>query len=211
MVATNPMGHPPAKRPFLTIGHSSRPSSTFVDLLRAAGIEFVADIRAVPRSHVFPHFNAEALARKLGEAGLAYEHIPALGGLRKKSRTVPGEVNGLWLNQRFHNYADYALSDEFQAGIAKLRRIGHESNCAVMCAEAVWWRCHRRIVADHLIVAGELVFHVVGRKRIARAELTRGAKVHQDGTITYPSAKDGQARMAAIGNTRTLLALAEHP
>ena len=183
------------KRPFFTIGHSNRSFRAFVDLIRDAGVEVIADIRTVPGSRAYPQFNADALARKLVQANLRYEHIPALGGLRKKSREIPADVNGFWENRSFHNYADYALSAEFKSGLARLREIGHESTCAVMCAEAVWWRCHRRIVADYLIAAGEVVLHIVGRNHIERAELTRGAEAHGAGTIQYPpETSKGRAR-----------------
>jgi len=174
--------------PIYTIGHSNRRIGEFIALLRGAGIELVIDVRTVPRSRAQPQFNTEALARELADAGCWYEHYPALGGLRAKSRDVPPEVNGLWQNQSFHNYADYALGDAFRSGLARLRKKGQESVCAIMCAEAVWWRCHRRIIADYLIAAGETVLHILGPNKIERAEFTRGAKVHSDGRVTYPIA-----------------------
>lgn len=171
--------------PFFTIGHSNRPLEVFVDLLKDAGIELVADIRKVPGSRANPQFNGDALATDLASSGMAYEHMAALGGLRGKGRSLPPAVNGLWENQSFHNYADYALSDEFQARLEHLREAGHRQRCAVMCSEAVWWRCHRRIVADYLIAGGEAVYHIMERGRIEPARLTRGAIVRPDRTIVY--------------------------
>lgn len=176
--------------PFFTIGHSNRPIETFVALLQGAGIELVTDIRTVPRSRANPQFNMDTLPSHLASYDIGYEHMAALGGLRGKARSLPSDINGLWENQSFHNYADYALSDRFQAGLLHLREEGHRRRCALMCSEAVWWRCHRRIVADHLIAAGETVFHIMGAARIEPARLTPGAVVQADGKVVYPAAAD---------------------
>jgi uncharacterized protein (DUF488 family) len=98
---------------------------------------------------------------------------------------VPANVNAFWQNQRFHNYADYAMSEEFHSGLIKLRELGHATQCAIMCAEAVWWRCHRRIIADYLIAAGETVLHILGRKHLEPARMTGAAKIGPAGTLTY--------------------------
>ena len=124
-------------QPFFTIGHSTRPIPEFVDLLRAAEVRLVVDVRTVPRSHTNPQYNRDTLPATLAKRGVDYEHIAALGGLRGKSKTVPRELNAFWQNASFHNYADYALSGEFRAGLAKLRTLGHAQRCAVMCAESV--------------------------------------------------------------------------
>lgn len=176
--------------PFFTIGHSNRPLEDFVALLREAGVELVADIRTVPRSRTNPQFNIDVLPVGLAPFDIRYEPMPALGGLRRKTKSLTPEVNGLWENQSFHNYADYALSEPFQAGLRHLRDEGHRARCATMCAEVVWWRCHRRIVADYLIAAGETVFHIMGPGHIEPARLTQGAVVRSDGTIVYPGAPD---------------------
>jgi len=99
---------------------------------------------------------------------------------------VPADLNAFWENKSFHNYADYAMSEEFRSGLGRLRELGHEATCAIMCAEAVWWRCHRRIIADHLMAAGETVFHILGLHHIDRAHLTDGARLGAGGTVTYP-------------------------
>ena len=172
--------------PFYTIGHSTRSLDGFIALMKAFGIAMVADIRTVPRSRTNPQFNEDVLRRDLAASSLSYEHVAALGGLRGKSKTVPAEVNGLWRNDSFHNYADYALSPEFRAALEHLRGEGHRRRCAMMCAEAVWWRCHRRIVADYLIVRNEPVFHIMGEGRLEPARLTPGAVAQPDGTVHYP-------------------------
>ncbi len=174
--------------PFFTIGHSNRGLEAFVDLLRACDIRLVADIRTVPRSRTNLQFNTDTLPESLAAFGMSYEHMAALGGLRGKSKTVSQDVNGFWSNQSFHNYADYALTDPFRAGLAHLIDAGHRQRCTIMCSEAVWWRCHRRIVSDYLIAAGETVFHIMGEGRAEPAKLTPGAVVRPDGTIVYPKA-----------------------
>jgi uncharacterized protein (DUF488 family) len=175
--------------PFFTIGHSTRSLEEFVAPLKQAGIDLVADIRTVPRSRTNPQFNKDALPEALTPFGIAYEHMADLGGLRGKARGVPAAVNGFWTNDSFHNYADYALSAQFHAGLAHLRDKGHRQRCVMMCSEAVWWRCHRRIVADHLIACGETVFHIMGQGRLEPARLTQGAVVQADGTVVYPAPK----------------------
>ncbi len=174
-------------QPFFTIGHSNRSQAAFIDLLREAGIVFLADIRKMPMSRSNPQFNGAALSAALAEVQIAYEHIAALGGLRGRTRGAPDEVNGLWTNRSFHNYADYALSPEFHQGFEHLLREGRDRRCAIMCSEAVWWRCHRRIVADYLIAAGRSVFHIMGEGRLDPARLTPGARVRADGTVVYPA------------------------
>jgi uncharacterized protein (DUF488 family) len=171
---------------FYTIGHSTRPLAEFVDLLERAGIEAVADVRTVPRSRTNPQYNRDVLPDALSRFKIGYEHIAALGGLRGRSDVAP-QVNGYWRIQSFHNYADYALSEPFVAGLARLRALGHERRCAIMCAEAVWWRCHRRIIADYLMAAGETVQHILGNGRIEVARMTEAAKPQPDGAVTYPA------------------------
>lgn len=176
--------------PFFTIGHSNRSLEIFIDLLKDADIELVADIRTVPRSRANPQFNMDTLPGDLAGRDISYEHMAALGGLRGKARDLPPDLNGLWENQSFHNYANYALSERFQTGLQHLRGEGRRLRCAFMCSEAVWWRCHRRIVADYLIAAGEAVFHIMERGRMEPARLTQGAVVRTDGKVVYPAAPD---------------------
>ena len=175
--------------PFFTIGHSNRSLEDFVALLKAADVDLVADIRTVPKSRANPQFNKDALPASLAGFGVSYEHMAALGGLRGKTRGLPPDVNGFWTNESFHNYADYALSEPFQKGLERLLDEGRNRRCAIMCAEAVWWRCHRRIVADCLIARGKSVFHIMGAGRPEPARLTPGAVVQPSGTVIYPLAR----------------------
>jgi uncharacterized protein (DUF488 family) len=176
--------------PFFTIGHSTRPTEEFVALIKAAEVKLVVDVRTVPRSRTNPQFNGDVLPTSLASHGVAYEHVAALGGLRGKQPGVSPEVNAFWNNASFHNYADYAMGEAFRSSLYKLREMGHASRLTVMCAEAVWWRCHRRIIADYLIAAGEEVFHILGAGHVEPAHLTPEAQVEPDGRLTYP--KDSQ-------------------
>jgi uncharacterized protein (DUF488 family) len=175
-------------QPFFTIGHSTRSIAEFVDLLRPAEIRLVVDVRTVPRSRTNPQYNRDTLPATLAEFQIAYQHMPALGGLRPRAKNVAPDVNAFWQNQSFHNFADYALSETFRSGLAQLRALGHEQHCAIMCSEAVWWQCHRRIIADYLIAAGETVFHILAGQRIAPAQLTGAAEIRTDGSLVYPAA-----------------------
>jgi uncharacterized protein (DUF488 family) len=112
--------------------------------------------------------------------------LAALGGLRRRNREMPAELNAFWENRSFHNYADYAMGEDFQSGLVRLRELGHAKQSAIMCAEAVWWRCHRRIIRDYLLAKGETVFHILVRNDIARARITAYAKVGPAGILNYP-------------------------
>lgn len=180
--------------PFYTIGHSNRSLDDFVALLSEANVQHVVDVRAFPRSRTNPQFNEANLPEALRPFQLTYEHVPALGGRRGRSRPVPFEVNAFWSNQSFHNYADYALSEAFRCGLEHLIAQGREQRCAIMCSEAVWWRCHRRIIADYLLARREAVFHILGPGHVDAAKLTEGAVVQPGGTLTYPAANEDEAR-----------------
>jgi len=177
----------PMTFPFFTIGHSTRTLSQFVDLLHALQIELVVDVRHIPRSRTNPQFNRETLADDLAKVQIGYAHVAALGGLRKRSSKVDISPNLYWDNPSFRNYADYAMTQEFRNGLTQLRDCGHARCAAVMCAEAVWWRCHRRIIADYLLCAGETVFHILGKNHVDRAKLTPAAVPQPNGTIIYPA------------------------
>ena len=176
--------------PFFTLGHSTRPIDEFVALLTSAEVKLVVDVRTVPRSRTNPQFNRDIFPSSLAAHGIAYEHFAALGGLRGKQPGISPDVNSFWENASFHNYADYALSEEFRSGLEKLHALGHATRSTIMCAESLWWRCHRRIITDYLIAAGEEVFHILGPGHVEQAHLTPAARVEQDGTLTYP--KDSQ-------------------
>ena len=154
------------------------------------GVTRVVDVRTVPRSRTNPQYNKDALPALLAPYGIAHEHIAALGGLRGARRDVPPEVNGYWENQSFHNYADYAMSDDFRAGFERLLALGQHERCAIMCAESVWWRCHRRIITDYLLAAGESVFHLVSGDVPEPAKITPEAEA-RGGVLVYPSKQRG--------------------
>ena len=177
------------RHPFHTIGHSTRALADFVALLREAEVTLVVDVRTVPRSRTNPQYNRETLPDELSASGIAYEHIAALGGLRGKKHDVPPSLNGFWENASFHNYADYAMSEDFSRGFARLREFGAAQRCAIMCAEAVWWRCHRRIIADYLLAAGETVLHILGAGHIEPARLTEAAQKDASGHVLYPASQ----------------------
>jgi uncharacterized protein (DUF488 family) len=167
-----------------TIGHSTRSLEELVELLRAHGVTTLVDIRTVPRSRHNPQFNREALARDLPERGIAYVHLAALGGLRHGLGDA--SPNQGWRNTSFRGYADYMLGDEFARGLDELLRLPAEGEVAIMCAEAVPWRCHRSLVADALAVRGVEVRHILGAERAEPHRLSRFARV--DGTrVTYPA------------------------
>jgi uncharacterized protein (DUF488 family) len=145
------------------------------------------DVRTVPRSRTNPQFNRDALPESLAVHQIGYEHIATLGGLRGKRRSGEPSPNGFWTNESFRNYADHALTPEFRAGFDRLRVLGAERRVAIMCAEAVWWRCHRRIIADYLLQAGEAVFHILGPGKVEEARMTPAAHpAPGDGLIYAP-------------------------
>jgi uncharacterized protein (DUF488 family) len=174
------------RHPFHTIGHSTRTIDEFVALLREAEVMLVVDVRTVPRSRTNSHYNRDALPGSLAPLGIGYEHVAALGGLRGRTREVPPDLNGFWDNDSFHNYADYAMGEDFRRGLARLRELGAAQRCAIMCAEAVWWRCHRRIISDYLLAADETVLHILGPGHIEPARLTEAAQKDASGHLVYP-------------------------
>ena len=173
--------------PVFTIGHSTRLLAEFVNLLKQADVTLVADVRTVPRSRANPQYNRETLPLSLSELHIAYDHLATLGGLRGREQGIPPAVNAFWDNASFHNYADYAMTASFRSGLDALRRMAHAQRCAIMCAEAVWWRCHRRIIADYLLHEGETVFHILGKGRLEPARLTESARPGPNGTLVYPA------------------------
>jgi uncharacterized protein (DUF488 family) len=177
----------------LTIGHSTRELDEFFSLLKAHEVEHLVDVRSVPRSRRNPQFNRETFGKALGRRGLGYTHEPSLGGLRKTRADSP---NTGWRNASFRGYADYMQTDEFADGIARLVELGRRRRVAIMCAEAVPWRCHRSLIADALTVRGFGVEHILGRERRMPHTLTDFAVV--DGqAIHYPSGEQRAGDMFA--------------
>jgi len=176
------------ERAIYTVGHSTRTLDELLDLLRAQDITKLADIRTVPKSRRHPQFSGDALSRSLPAAGIAYRHFPGLGGLRKPR---PHSRNAAWRNDSFRGYADYMESDQFESALRDLIAWADDpadraGRTAIMCAEAVWWRCHRQLVADALVVRGIEVRHIVSTSEPARHVMTRFAHVI-DGRVTYPA------------------------
>ena len=183
---------PPSEQPppVFTIGHSNRTTAEFVDLLNESRVQLVVDVRVMPRSRANPQFNQEVLPVDLELRQIGYEHLVELGGLRSRAGVRSPSPNALWSNRSFRNYADYALTEPFREGLMRLRSLALERRCALMCAEAVWWRCHRRIIADYLLVEGREVWHIMGRGSVVPARLTPGAEKTGADTLLYPQRPD---------------------
>jgi len=173
--------------PIFTIGHSTRSVDELIAMLADNGVGLVCDVRSYPRSRRHPQFNAETLPAELAAASIGYAHLKALGGRRGRQDLGGPSPNGLWREEAFRNYADYALTPPFRAALDDLRIRAEETKIAIMCAEAVWWRCHRRIITDYLLAAGETVIHVMAPGRTEPARPTEGAEPQSDGTVHYPA------------------------
>lgn len=168
----------------LTIGHSTRSIEEFLRLLQAHGATLVVDVRKMPGSRRYPHFDGDILAQSLRAAGIGYAHIPALGGLRRPMLDSP---NTGWKNASFRAYADYMLTPEFATALDELLTLARKERAVLMCAEAVPWRCHRSLIADALVVRGVNVEHIMSAARTQRHKLPAFARV-QGTRITYPPA-----------------------
>ncbi|WP_224362951.1 DUF488 domain-containing protein [Hyalangium versicolor] len=172
-----------AKARIYTVGHSTRPVEELEELLHAHGIQTLVDIRTVPRSRTNPQFNQDIFPRTLARADIRYVHLPRLGGLRRTSKDSP---NTGWRNTSFRGYADYMQTEEFARGLKELRELTVDGPLALMCAEAVRWRCHRSLVADALYARGVEVRHITSRIRAEPHKLTPFAELH--GTrVLYPA------------------------
>jgi uncharacterized protein (DUF488 family) len=168
-----------------TIGHSNHPLDRFLELLQRHGIEELADIRRFPGSRKHPHFNREQLQDALQRQGVGYCWIEALGGRRKSLSTAKSENLG-WRNASFRNYADYMGTEEFRQGVETLIQAPSQGRTAMMCAEGLWWQCHRRLVSDYLTTQGVAVEHIMPNGQLKPHVLTPGAVV-AEGRITYPA------------------------
>jgi len=167
-----------------TVGHSTRPAADFIALLRENRIGVVADVRTLPGSKRYPHFNAENLAAALQADGIDYVHFKELGGRRK---TSPDSPNTAWRNESFRGYADYMMTPPFREGIERLLALAREKRTAIMCAEAVWWRCHRSLISDHLKAAGHDVAHILAPGKTEPHPFTSAARM-VDGRLSYAAA-----------------------
>jgi uncharacterized protein (DUF488 family) len=174
------------RRVIFTVGHSTRSAEELAAILNGAGVRALADVRAYPSSRRHPQFDRAALQARLAREGIGYRHLPQLGG-RRKPRT--GSPNGAWREPAFRGYADHMASGEFATGMAALASLAGERAVAIMCAEALWWRCHRRLIADALTVRGWRVLHLgIGANAVAH-EPPPFMVVSEDGVITYPPAQ----------------------
>lgn len=168
-----------------TIGHSTRSIEEFTLLLRENKVKLMGDVRRFPGSKKYPHFNKEALLKSLEAAGIIYAHFPELGGRRQPAKNSP---NNAWRNNAFRGYADYMETPEFKTAVNKLLAAGDEKHTAIMCSEAVWWRCHRSMISDYLKSLGIEVFHIMAEGKIQIHPYTAPAKII-DGKLTYRAAE----------------------
>lgn len=175
---------PPA---IYTIGHSTRTAEEFVALLHEHGVRRLVDVRRFPGSRRHPQFGREALAATLAEAGIAYRHEEALGGRRAGDPSAGPSPNTAWRHPAFRAYADYTATPPFQAALARLMADGAERRTVIMCAEAVPWRCHRRLITDALLARGVPVLDIIGPGEARPAVLSEHAVVRADGTLIYPA------------------------
>jgi uncharacterized protein (DUF488 family) len=166
----------------LTIGHSTLSIANFLERLAVHGVKQLADVRTIPRSRRYPHFEEGALAASLGAAGIAYRHFPSLGGLR---RPRPDSTNTAWQHPGFRGYADYMATAAFEAGLDSLLDFARAAPTAVMCAEARWWQCHRRLLADAVLARGLAVAHIMGTGAAVPHEFTPFSSV-RNGRVAYP-------------------------
>lgn len=174
--------------PIFTIGHSNRPADAFIELLKESGVETLIDVRSIPRSRTNPQFNLDVLAGTLQRSDIAFEHIAVLGGRRYRRKDLPPSENSYWQVAAFQAYADHAQTAEFGEGLERLIELARRERVAIMCSEAVWWRCHRRIIADYLLVRGLDIRHILAPGNIKEATMTPGGVAQPDGTLRYPPA-----------------------
>lgn len=171
------------KHSIFTIGHSTRPIEDFIALLKAHDVATIIDIRTIPKSRHCPQFNKEELKKSLKKAKIGYRHIKELGGLR---HALKDSINRGWINASFRGFADYMQTEDFKKGLEKLEKLALKKRCALMCAEAVPWRCHRSLIADALTLNNWKVFHIQSRKTAKKHLLTSFLKVRK-GKISYPN------------------------
>ena len=176
-----------ARRTLYTLGHSTRTAGQLIQILTAYTVTRLVDIRSIPRSRTNPQFNFDQLPDTLRSEGIGYAHLAGLGGRRSKSKDVPVEVNAGWESRPFHNYADYAETAPFRACLRELLEMASRETCAILCAEAVWWRCHRRIVTDHVLAHGVPVVHLFTTTKSEPASLTPFGVIGAHHRVSYPA------------------------
>lgn len=181
-------------RTLYTIGHSTRTIEQFVGLLREHGVELLVDVRRFPGSRRHPQFGSAALAASLAQAGIAYAHAEALGG-RRSSEAGAASPNTAWRNDAFRAYADYMATPEFRAALDRLVAHSEARTTVMMCAEAVPWRCHRRLITDALLARGVPVADITGPGAATPARLSEHALVRPDGSLVYPAAPGVQEEL----------------
>lgn len=170
-----------------TIGHSNHSADEFLELLQRHEVGALVDIRRFPGSRTFPHFGQDNLANELEANGIAYHWLESLGGRRPKAKGLASPNAGL-RNESFRNYADYMLTEDFRAGMDELSQIAEAKRTAIMCAESVFWRCHRKLVSDFVVANGGTVQHIFPNGEAKPHTLSKDAKI-ENGTLTYPGPK----------------------
>ena len=164
-----------------TVGHSTRSAEEFAQMLLAHKVEVLVDVRTFPGSRRYPQFNRDTLAERLALDNIHYRHEPRLGGRRKPR---PDSHNSAWRNAQFRGYADHMETEQFKNGVRELLELAAEKRVAIMCAEAVWWRCHRSLISDYLKAAGHDVVHIIDEKKTEQHPYTSAASV-VDGELSY--------------------------
>jgi uncharacterized protein (DUF488 family) len=181
-----------------TVGHSTRTGEDFKEILIAHRIEVLVDVRTFPGSRRYPQFNKSVLTDSLEKVGIKYQHEPRLGGRRAPRKD---SHNSAWRNEQFRGYADHMETDEFEAGIKELLELSLTSRTTVMCAEAVWWKCHRSLIADYLKAAGHTALHIIDAQKTEEHPFTSAARI-VDGELSYRGLLDGENKFPAKAQRR---------
>ena len=177
---------PNQEEPIWTIGHSTRAADEFNEILLALGMKTLVDVRSFPGSRRYPHFNKPQLDGSLAAVGIHYTHNPKLGGRRRPN---PASKNTAWQNSSFRAYADHMESQEFKEGVEELLEVARKNRTVIMCAESLWWRCHRSLIADYLKATGFEVIHILNSKKTEAHPYTSAARI-VDGVLTYAGLLD---------------------
>ncbi len=175
-----------ATKKIWTIGHSTRNIENFIEMLKSFSIKTLVDVRSLPGSNKFPQFNQEELKKSLADVNIQYKYMKLLGGRRK---TSPDSKNKIWKNKSFRGYADYMETTAFKKALQELKKIALKENTAIMCAEAVWWRCHRSMIADALKAESWKVFHIMEVEKSTLHPYTKPAKI-KNGHLFYGNAEE---------------------